>query len=391
LSTHVRGKMEITENGLSRLDKSLSGIKDYRRQSGNYLHKLSDVVVIGLTTIIAGWDEYTVMEDFGKAKESFFRKFLELPNGIPDEKTFARVFAFINPQELTACLNQWLDDAKGPGGRDINVDGKTARGSACRSLGKKGVHIVSAWVGAQNLVLGQLAADEKSNEITAIPELLDSLEIAGDTITIDAMGCQREIACKIREKEAHYVLAVKENQGDTYREIKEYFEAAEITFSKRHLPTDVWCSGIEKNHGRIEQREVWTEEDLGWMSSKVRWQDLKTIIQYQCTRTLGNKTATERRYYISDLSLDAERAAGLIRGHWSIENQLHWFLDVCFGEDACRARTNHAPENLNVLRKTALRLLRKTSVPEKRFGTKRKMLRATLNDDFLTNVFFGTL
>ena len=254
---------------------------------------------------------------------------------------------------------------------------------------ERGVHIVSAWVGAKNLVLGQLATDEKSNEITTIPELLDSMEVAGDTITIDAMGCQVDIAKKIREKEAHYVLAVKENQGETYREIKEYFEVAEETWSKRHLPTDVWQSEVEKDHGRIEKREVQTEEDLSWMSCKEKWVDIKTIIHYRCTRTVGDKTTTESRYYISDLSLDAEKAAKLVRGHWSIENQLHWFLDVCFGEDSCRVRTGHAPENLNVLRKIALRLLRKIGVPEKRFGMKRKMLRATLNDDFLYKVLFG--
>jgi predicted transposase YbfD/YdcC len=371
------------------LEKSLDGIKDFRRHGGHLLHKLKDVLIIGLTTIVAGWDEFVVMEDFGKAKQDFFKKFLELPNGIPDEKTFARVFSFINPQELTACLGQWLDEAGGAGGREINIDGKTIRGSACKSQGKRGVHIVSAWVGAQNLVLGQLETEEKSNEITAIPELLDSMEVAGDTITIDAMGCQREIASKIREKGAHYVLSVKENQVETYHEIKEYFEAAHETWSARHLPTDVWQSGIEKDHGRVERREVWTEEELDWMTCKERWKDMKTIIQYRCTRREGGKSTTDSRYYISDLSLDAEKAAGLIRGHWSIENRLHWFLDVCFGEDRCRARTNHAPENLNVLRKTALWLLRKTSVPEKRIGTNRKMLRATLNDDFLSDVLFG--
>ena len=178
-------------------------------------------------------------------------------------------------------------------------------------------------------------------------------------------------------------------QVETYREIKEYFEVSWETWSKRHLPSDVWRGDIEKDHGRIEKREVVTEEDLRWMTCKERCNALKTIIQYRCTRMEGNKTTTESRYHISDLSLDAEKAAGLIRGHWSIENQLHWLLDVCFGEDECRARTNHAPENLNALRKTALRLLRKTGVPEKRFGTSGKMLRATLNDSFLYNILFG--
>jgi len=178
--------MEISENEVIGLGKCLEGITDCRRPGGHLLHKLKDVLVIGLTTVVAGWDDFVVMEDFGKAKKDFFKTFLELPNGIPDEKTCARVFSFINPQELIACLGQWLDKVGESGGREINIDGQTICGSACKSQGKRGVHIVSAWVGAHNLVLGQLATEEKSNEITAIPQLLDSMEITGDTITIDA-------------------------------------------------------------------------------------------------------------------------------------------------------------------------------------------------------------
>jgi predicted transposase YbfD/YdcC len=380
--------MEITKEEASKLQESLQGIRDWRRQSGHLLHKLSDVLVIGLTTVVAGWGEYSVMEDFGKAKEDFFKTFLELPHGIPDEKTFARLFARINPTELTACLGRWQEAAQEAGGREINIDGKTICGSGSKGKGKKAAHIVSAWVGAQNLVLGQVATAEKSNEITAIPELLETLEVAGDTITIDAMGCQREIAEQIREQGADYVLSVKENQPETHREIKEYFEYVEERWAEQP-PQDVWRSEVEPDHGRIERREVWTEEELGWMGSKGKWKDLQTIIQYRCTRTEGEETTVTSHYYLSSRSLDAEEAGRLIRGHWSIENQLHWFLDVCFGEDDCRARTNHAAENLNVLRKTALYLLRKTSVLEKRFGLSRKMLRATLSDDFLREVLFG--
>jgi predicted transposase YbfD/YdcC len=381
--------MEITKEEGDRLKESLSGITDWRRQSGHLLHKLIDALVIGLTTVVAGWSEYSVMEDFGKAKLDFFKTFLELPNGIPDEKTFSRLFARINPGELAACLGHWLAEVQEAGGREINIDGKTICGSGgSKGKGKKAAHIVSAWVGARNLVLGQVATEEKSNEITAIPELLEKLEVAGDTITIDAMGCQTEIAEKVREKGADYVLSVKENQRETYREIKEYFEYVEEEWEK-HPPQDVWRSELEKGHGRIERREVMTEEDLAWMTSKGKWKDLKTIIQYRCTRTEGEKTTVYTHYYISSRIVDAEQAGEFIRGHWSIENGLHWFLDVCFGEDDCRARTNHAAENLNVLRKTALYLLQKASVPEKRFGLSRKMLRATLSDNFLQDVLFG--
>jgi predicted transposase YbfD/YdcC len=184
------------------------------------------------------------------------------------------------------------------------------------------------------------------------------------------------------------VLSLKENQPDTYREVKEYFEYVEEDWEK-HPPQEVWRSEVEKDHGRIEQREVLTDVDIDWMGSNGKRKDLKTIIQYRCTRTEGEETTASTHYYLSSRTLDAEEAGRLIRGHWSIENRLHWYLDVCFGEDNCRARTNHAAENLNVLRKTALYLLKKTGVAEKRFGLSRKMLRATLSDDFLHDVLFG--
>jgi predicted transposase YbfD/YdcC len=327
------------------------------------------------------------MEDFGRAKECFFRTFLELPHGIPDEKTFARVFSWIEPGVLLSGLQTWLMGVNEASGRTIHIDGKTIRGSA--GQGQNGVHIVSAWVSAQNMVLGQVKTGEKSNEITAIPELLETLEVNGDTITIDAMGCQTDIAAKIREKEADYVLSVKENQPTLYREIKEYFEYVEEDWG-RNPPTDVWRSGLEKkNHGRQESREVLTEEDIGWLNGKEKWKDLRTIILYRRRSEEKGKTTVDSHYYISNRALDAEEAAHIIRGHWSIENGLHWFLDVCFGEDSCRARTNHAAENLNVLRKAALHLLRKTAVPEKRFSVRRKMFRATFSDDFLYHALFG--
>jgi hypothetical protein len=203
---HGRGSMEITAEEIRRMKEGLSGITDSRRQWGHLLHNLIDVLVIGLTTILAGWDEFTVMEEFGKAKQDFFKQFLQLPHGIPDERTFGRIFARIKPAELMACLYQWLAGVNKAGGWE-----KTIRGSGRR--GCVAAPIVSAWVGEHNLVLGQLKTEEKSNEIRAIPERLDSLEIAGDTITIDAMGCQTAIAGKIRERGATYVLSVKENQN----------------------------------------------------------------------------------------------------------------------------------------------------------------------------------
>jgi predicted transposase YbfD/YdcC len=378
--------MEITAEEIRKMKESLSGIRDTRRQWGHLLHKLTDILVIGLTTILAGWDDFTVMEEFGKAKQDFFAPFLELPHGIPDERTFGRIFARIKPAELTACLYQWLVGVNKAGGREINIDGKTIRGSGGK--GHMAAHIVSAWVGEQHLVLGQLKTEEKSNEITAIPELLDALEIEGDTVTIDAMGCQTGIAKKIRQRGANYVLSVKENQPALYEGIKDYFEYLEGNWGE-DLPWDVWRSGLERGHGREERREVWTSEDIEWLMGKEKWADLKTIILYRCTRRENGRTTVTDRYYISNLSVSAEEFGGKIRGHWSIENRLHWVLDVCFGEDSCQVRKDRAAENLNVMRKMALYLLRTTAVSEKRFGTHRKMLRATLNDEFLHDALFG--
>jgi predicted transposase YbfD/YdcC len=378
--------MEIMAEEIRRMKEGLGGITDSRRQWGHLLHNLTDVLVIGLTTILAGWDEFTVMEEFGKAKQDFFKQFLELPHGIPDDRTFGRIFARIKPAELMHCLYQWLVGVNKAGGREINIDGKTIRGS-----GRKGcmaAHMVSAWVGEHNLALGQLKTEEKSNEITAIPELLDSLEITGDTITIDAMGCQTVIASKIRKRGANYVLSVKENQPILYEEIKEYFEDLEQDWG-RVLPWDVWRSELEKGHGRTERREVLTSEDIGWLSGKEKWADVKTIILYRGTRTESGETTVSTHYYISNVSASAEEFGGIIRGHWSIENQLHWMLDVCFGEDDCQVRKDRAAENLNVMRKMALYLLRTTAVPEKRFSTRMKMLRATISDKFLRDVLFG--
>jgi hypothetical protein len=207
------------------------------------------VLVIGLTTVIAGWNEFNGTEDFGKAKESFFRSFLELPHGIPDEKTFARVFSWIEPAALFGGPQTWLMRVNKAGGRTINIDGETICGSACQ--GRNGVHIVSARVSARNMVLGQVKTGEKSNEITAVPELLDSLDVKGDTISIDAMGCQTDIAAKIREKGANYVLSVKENQPTLYRETNEYFECVEEDWG-RNPPTGVWRSGLEEKISPVE-------------------------------------------------------------------------------------------------------------------------------------------
>ena len=379
--------MKIEEEDIERMKESLGGVEDPRRRWGNIRHKLLDMLVIGLCSITARGEGFDEMEDFGRALEKWFRKFLELPNGIPDEDTFRRIFERINPTQLLNCLQQWLSEKSVSGGREINIDGKTSRGSA-RAEGLKGIHMVSAWVNDNNLILGQLATEAHSNEITAIPQLLDMIEIKGDTVTIDAMGCQTEIASKIRSKGADYALAVKENQPTLHEEIREYFEMLDDGKRARDMPEDIWESDTEKDHGRIERRRIRTVTDIKFLSVKKQWKDIKTIIEYRCERTVKEETSITHRYYISSKDASAEEFGKIIRNHWSIENNLHWALDVSFREDDCRARKDNSPKNLTILRKIALGRLR-TINAGKRVSVRRKMFRASCNPDFLHKVLFG--
>jgi predicted transposase YbfD/YdcC len=379
--------MDISEADIIRMKESLAGISDPRREWGNIRHKLIDMLVIALTTIIIGEHDFDAMEDWGLEREEWFRGFLELPNGIPDRDTFRRLFERIRPDELLACLTRWLSGEDGSGEREVNIDGKTLRGSG-KAGSHEALHIVSAWVGERNLVLGQVQTEAKSNEITAIPRLLDLIDVRGDVVTIDAMGCQTAIAKKIRDKKADYILSVKENQPTLFQDLRDYFEYLDEQWC-RDRAADQWTGEVEKDHGRIERRSVATVTALEWLANKGNWQDLATLVRYRCERTVGGVTTVTDHYYISNMTASAEAFAALIRGHWSIENQLHWSLDVLFREDASQAKKDRAPENLNILRKIALGRLRATGVPDRRLSTKRKIFKASVNPDFLYSVLFG--
>jgi predicted transposase YbfD/YdcC len=379
--------MVVTEADLCRMKTSLAGIEDPRRQWGNIQHKLIDILVIALCTIIIGENDYESMEDWALEWEAWLRGFLELPNGIPDRVTFRRLFERLEPSALLRSLNAWLSPQAASGGREVNIDGKTARGSG--KAGEHGaLHVVSAWAGEHNLVLGQMAVGEKSNEITAIPHVLDMIDICGDVVTIDAMGCQTGIAETIRKKKADYILAVKENQKTLYQDIRDYFDCLEQGPCP-DKPADQWTSALEKDHGRMERRSIATVTALDWLEGKKAWKDLAAIIRCRSSRTVGGQTTITDRYYISSMKSSAERFGSVIRGHWSIENRLHWSLDVLFREDASQARKGRAPENLNILRKIALARLRATPVPIKGFSTKRKSFKASINPQFLLSVLFG--
>jgi predicted transposase YbfD/YdcC len=290
-------------------------------------------------------------------------------------------------------LESWLlekkerDKGSEEGRRALNIDGKTIRGS--RKEGTRGIDVVSVWDGEDDMALAEVACSEKSNEITAIPELLDALDIEGDVVTIDAMGCQEKIVKKIREKKAHYIIAVKGNQSGPREGIRDFFEGLE-SGDIRDLPEDVWQSDWEKKHGRLEKREVRIVTDINWLFNKEKWLDLKTIIQYRTYRQeKGKEMVKTDQYYISSAGYYADEFGKYIRGHWSIENRLHWRLDVIFGEDKCRARTGNAALVLNVTRKLAMEHLRGIKVEKKRFSTKHRMVRAALNDSFLYMALFG--
>jgi predicted transposase YbfD/YdcC len=382
--------MEIKEEELKELGERLSELEDYRRPGGNLLHKVMDIVVIGFVTVLCGLKaEYELMEEFGRAKEEWFRGFLELPNGIPDKNTFARVFGHIKPEALKGALEDWLGLREKGEGTEVTIDGKTIKGSG--RGGKGAAHIVSAFVAAGHLTLGQERTEEKSNEITAIPALLEKVDVKGSVVTIDAMGCQKAIAERIIKGKADYVLAVKENQPGLYEQIKEYFEWMD---EGRDFDDEVgyYRSGAEKDHGRIERREVWVAGEVNWLYDRLEWKNLRSIVRFRGHRTLkdaatgvwGQETVFDR-YYITSLHAPAKEMAALIRGHWAVENKLHWTLDMVYGEDADQKWKNHAPENANILRKLALACVLR-HIPEKKKSIKRYMLDALLHDSFRSSL-----
>lgn len=349
----------------------LKDLEDPRRQWGNLRHKLVDIVFIGLVSVICGGTDYEHMEDTGYGKQEWFKKWLELPNGIPDSDTFRRVFERLDPKKLAEILQEAVITE----GKTVALDGKTIRGSANEQ--HRAYHVVSAWVAENQITLGQLAVAEKSNEIIAIPKLLDTLDVSGSTVTIDAMGCQKKIAAKIIEKQADYVLGLKENQADLLDDVKFYFQN-ECSSNKSHT---------EKDHGRIEQRTYFLETEIDWLSQRPDWIGLNGIgmVKTNVQKMSTGKVSEECRYYLTSLT-DVDAFAHAVRKHWSIESQLHWQLDVTFHEDSSRMRKDNSPLNLNILRKKALCLLNQTDFGKK-VSTRRKMSRAAMDNSALDLIF----
>ncbi len=347
------------------------------------LHPLSSILVLSLMAVIGGADSFVAIEQYGLANEEWLRSFLDLPNGIPSHDTLGRVFAMLEPKALQTAFREWMMGiAQLTQGGVLAIDGKTLR----RSLHKGGggfVHMVSAWSSANRVVLGQLKTEEKSNEITAIPKLLDLLKLDGTLVTIDAMGCQRDIAAKIVDASGDYRLAFKDNQPTLAAEVAGVLEAAAAepaTMDKMD-----YCYTQERSHGREEIRRCWTTTDLQGVTRRDDWKGLRSLVFVESTRTVDDKTTTEHRHYIcSRASISATEALGSARSHWGIENELHWVLDVAFREDDCRIRVGNAAENFAVLRHIALNLLKTVKGPK--VGIKNRRLRAGWDTAFLLQV-----
>lgn len=365
------------------LEEHFGELEDYRRQ-GSVSHLLIDILFITICAVVSGANNLKAVATYARHKQTWLTEILGLKEGIPAYTTFWTVFALLDPGALEKCFLKWVQSKlKLKAGSVVAIDGKAQRGTAKKGQPHSFVHIVSAWAAANHLTLGQLKVDGKSNEITAIPQLLDVLDVEGTTVTIDAMGCQKEIAAKIVAKGADYVLAVKGNQGTLVDEVCNYFNQAEaISFE------GIKCNAIgtkEMGHGRTEKREIYVTEDIEWLPQKENWENLKSIVMVKSERLLpGQPLSSETRYYISSLPTSAVIIGEAIRKHWGIENQAHWILDVAFREDEQKADAGNIAENMSMLRRISLNLLKQEKTAK--CGIEIKRQAAGWNNEYLLKV-----
>lgn len=376
----VRSTKELETSLLSYFDE----IPDPRAERTRK-HLLKDIIIIAILAVIAGAEGWEDMENYGISKQQWLEEFLELPNGIPSDDTFRRVFEKLNPQVLEEKLTQWLQQLVGSVASEVvSIDGKSLRGSYDRNQGVKALHLVSAWASEQRLVLGQVKVEDHSNEITAIPALLELVDITGAIITIDAMGTQQSIVQQLQKKKADYVLSLKANHPTLHSQVKNWFELARATnFEGVDISYD---QRLETGHHRREKRQVWAipVTAFGGLHQQQQWAGLQSIIVVERVRHLWNKTTQEIQFYLSSLPPDAALNGRVIRQHWGIENQLHWTLDVTWREDQCRVRSFHSPRNFALLRRIALNALNQETTVRR--SLRQKVKRAAMNNDYMIQV-----
>jgi predicted transposase YbfD/YdcC len=381
-------------NPLEQLHERFSVLGDPRVERTK-LHELLDIITIAICAVICGADDWVEIEQFGNDKLPFFSKFLPLPNGIPSHDTFGRVFARLNPEQFQACFLEWVQDLMSAGGSGrqlggvVAIDGKTLCGSRDKGSGKGAIQMVSAWAQGNRMVLGQVKVDDKSNEITAIPTLLKLFDLTGCIVTIDAMGCQKEIAQCITDEGADYVLSLKGNHSTMHQDVMTLFdEGLASKFKEMRCQEE---ETAEKGHGRIERRRYWLVDDpeyLAYLNPNGAWSNLRGVGMVQAEREVGGVVTSERRYYLCSVGTVREFREAQ-RGHWSIENNLHWVLDVAFREDHNRTRTDHSAHNFAILRHIALNLLKQEKTAK--VGVKVKRLKCGWNEEYLLRVLLGPL
>jgi predicted transposase YbfD/YdcC len=368
------------------IDTHFAALPDPRKLTKNTRHLFRDMLVIAICAVLCGANDWVAVAEFGQAQLTWLQGFLALPNGIPSHDTFTRVFARIDPEQFQQCFLAWVthlapllpDDL-------VHIDGKTLRRSHDAPAGRAAIHMVSAWASRASLVLGQRKTEAKSNEITAIPQLLDVLELTGCLVTIDAMGCQKAIAEKIRARGADYLLALKENHPTLYQHVHEHFFPAEpVNWATCKLD---FAHDIVPNRDRVEHRYCWIEHDLSWLPEVTEWADLHAVVCLESERHQKGEVSHDVRYYLASARMTGDAALNATRTHWSIENELHWVLDVAFREDECRLRKGHGAQNFAILRHLVLNLLNQDTTT--RAGTHTKRLKAGWSEDYREQLLAG--
>jgi len=359
----------------NKLHECFSELTDPREEKHSKRHLLSDIMMLTILAVICGAESWVAVERFGHAKYDWLKSILHLPHGIPSHDTIGTFFSKLNPDQLQQCFLRWINEVFDfSSGEIIAIDGKTLRHSYDSARNKPAIHMVNAWACRNNLVLGQFKTEEKSNEITAIPELLKVLDLKGHTVTIDAMGCQTAIAEQIIKQEGDYVLNLKGNQQSLHEDVS-LFISSYVDNNTNSKVEFSYFETVTGDHGRIENRRYWMTDNIDWLLQKKDWAGLKSIgmVEYESIVKATGEIAVERRFFISSLKSDAKALGEAVRMHWGIENGLHWCLDVGFNEDACQVRKDYAPQNLAVIRQIALNLLKQEKSAKTSIKTRRLM------------------